>query len=107
MAGIQDSKVIDLVTHDPRTDQATLIIVQTMPWHDGPTQADELRKKLDTYVAFAREGLAEKYPQMAGKRVRIQVDCQVAPSAATIELLELAGARLRDQGFDFAVNVLS
>jgi hypothetical protein len=108
MAGIHDPDVIDLVTHDPRTDEVALIIVQTEPWQDGPEQADDLRKKIDTYVAFARDGgLVQEFPQVAEKPIRIQLDCQVAPSRRTTDLLEVAGERLRQNGIKFVVNVLA
>lgn len=107
MPGIHDTDVVDLVTHDPRSDEFALIMVQTQPWNDGPEQTQQLRKKIDTYVAFARSGgLTKNFPDAANKPFRIQLDCQTPPSSDTARLLDLASQRLQQNGIVFVVNAL-
>jgi hypothetical protein len=99
MPGLRDHDVIDLVTRDPRTDEFALVMVQTDPWTESADQqANDLREKIATYVAFARRGLTEHFPEAAGKPFYIQLDCQTPPPPAITELLALAGKRLEQNG---------
>ena len=43
MAGIHDTTVIDLVTHDPASNEYALIMTETRPWTDSPEQLSQLR----------------------------------------------------------------
>ena len=108
MAGIHDTTVIDLVTHDPALDEYALIMTETRPWTDSPEQLSQLREKINNYAMFAvDEGMTRAYPQAVGKPLRIQLDCASPPSAQASALIEQASRRLADYKIRFIVNVLS
>jgi hypothetical protein len=77
MAGIDDPHVLDLVTHDPRSGEYALIISAPGPWdEDSAMRAENLSAKLTNYIDFAVSGrFVASYPEAAGKRLRIQIDC--------------------------------
>jgi Family of unknown function (DUF6572) len=108
VAGIHDTHVIDLVTHDPSSDEYALIMTETRPWTDSAEQLTQLREKINTYAMFALdEGMTRSYPQSAGKRLRFQLDCPASPSAQAAALIEQARQRLADYKIRFVVNILS
>ena len=56
-------------------------------------------------MAFALEGeLLEKLPEVAGKSLRVQLDCASAPPD---ELLDTLRAGLEQHNIGFTVNVIS
>lgn len=68
--------VINLINHNPKTDEVTLVLVETERWGKAPDVLDRLRAKLDGYVRFVVSGqFARDYPALAGKRVRFRIDC--------------------------------
>jgi len=73
---VQTAVVINLITHNPKTDDVTLVLVETEPWGPDGDHHDTLRAKLDAYVRFVTSGqFGRDYPQLAGKRVRFRIDC--------------------------------
>ena len=73
---VQTTVVINLITHNPKTDDITLVLVETEPWGRDGDRLDTLRAKLDAYVTFVASGqFARDYPKLAGKRVRFRIDC--------------------------------
>ena len=89
MPGSGDSSVIDLVTHDPRTDEVVLVISQMEPWGAKGERLPDLQDKLRAYLLFVEGGqLARTYPHMAGKRVRFRLDCVGSPGATDREFLK-------------------
>ncbi|SRR5216683_694158 len=107
MAGIQDTSVIDLVTHNAESGEYALIMTETRTWSDSPEQLSQLREKINNYAMFViDEGLTRAYPHSAGKPVRIQLDCASPPSAQAAEMIELARQHLAEYKIRFAVNVL-
>ena len=73
---IEDPEVVDLVAEDADHQQVALIMVETRPWQGSDQQVDQLLAKLNNYVRFALDGtLLEKFPEVAGKSLRFQLDC--------------------------------
>lgn len=108
MAGLDQPNVVDLVTHDPASGEFALIMIQTQPWSNEPGELQKLREKINNYAAFARGGdLVSKFPEAAGKPVRIQLDCNTAPSGRVADLVNLAVDRLQQSGLRFVVNILA
>jgi len=71
----QTGVIINLITHNPKSDDVTLVLVETEVWGDGE-RLDTLRTKLDAYIKFVTSGqFSRDYPQLAGKRVRFRIDC--------------------------------
>ena len=89
MAGVQDSTVIDLVTHRPKTDQVILIMTEMRNWGSDGSLIKDLQAKFQTYLDFVEYGLLEeKFPSLAGKPVCIRLDCEYPPGDAEQEFLE-------------------
>lgn len=108
MAGIEHTNTVDLVTHDPETDEYALIMVETRPWQNSPDQLAQLREKINNYAVFALEGgLIRAYPEATNKPLRVQLDCVEAPTGEAADLVELATERLREHRIRFVVNVLA
>jgi len=98
-SGIENPSVLDLVTHDPKTDEYALIMVETREWDDSDQQLEQLQAKINNYLHFALDGaLAKTYPQATGKPVRIQVDCPRQPKGKTADFLARAEEAARGQG---------
>lgn len=107
-ADSQEYGIIDLVTHDPKTDTVVLIIAQTAPCNGSGQQLRQLQDKINTYLSFVLDGaLAERYPAMAGKPVRIRLDCHGGPpTGEAVRFLEQVSELLkRDYGIGFEVEV--
>jgi hypothetical protein len=99
--------VIDLVTHDPKTDEYALIMVEDRPWQNTPEQLGQLRAKINNYAMFALdEGLIRTYPEAADRPLRLQLDCIEAPTGEAAQIVALATERLDEHRIRFVINVL-
>ncbi|HST29721.1 MAG TPA: DUF6572 domain-containing protein [Chthoniobacterales bacterium] len=86
--------VIDLIAHDPKTDEAVLVMKEPEPWNGSDERLFQLQERFNTYVSFLLDGeFAEWDPKLAQKRVRIEVRCAQMPDNRAIDLL----AQIRDQ----------
>ena len=94
MAGVRDTKVIDLVGEGP-DGEVIMFIVEERPWDASPAQVDDPREKLISYAGFIAEGsLVRQYPDLEGRSVRIQLDCPEQPTDAIAALLDQAAPSL-------------
>lgn len=108
MAGVQDTGVVDLVTHNSTSDQYTLIMIETRPWTDSAEQLAQLMEKINNYAVFALDGqMARAYPDSVGKQLRIQLDCHQEPSTRAADVVDQARRQLADHDIPFDVNILS
>jgi hypothetical protein len=106
-SGIENSSVVDLVTHDPGTDEYVVIMIESRPWSNSPQRLDQLLAKINTYVHFIENGdLYRHFPQAEGKPVRIQLDCNAPPAGESDKLITQAQQLLLQRGIDFSVNVI-
>jgi len=107
LAGVKDFNTIDLVTHDPATDELVVIMIEDRAWAADPGQLDQLLKKINTYLHFVEDGdLVQHFPQAAGKPVRLQLDCNEPPTGAVQQFIKEAQQVLLSRGITFAVNVI-
>ena len=47
MAGIDDPKVVDLVTHEAQTGEYALVMVASRPWSDTDEQLTQLLQEIN------------------------------------------------------------
>jgi hypothetical protein len=81
MAGVGDTKVIDLVGEGP----------------DG---------EVITYAGFVADGsLVRQYPDLERRPVRIQIDCPEQPTDAIAALLDQAAPSLSEFGISLSLYV--
>ena len=80
--------VIDMIAHDPQTDEAVLVMNESEPWNGSDERLLELQERFNAYVSFLLDGeFAEWDPKLAQKRARIEVRCAHLPDARAIDLL--------------------
>jgi hypothetical protein len=91
--GVQYPDIIDKVIKE-KDGSTVLVMREDRPWDGSEQRIVELRKKINTYAAFARQGqLATDYPDLAGKPVSFQLWCiQHRPDPKLIEFLDRANA---------------
>lgn len=75
-------------------------------WGASAEQFRQIEEKINRYLGYALGGfLAEHYPQYAGRRVQIRLDCAEQPHGDAVRFVEAAGQAIEAQGIDFLVNV--
>ena len=78
---VQETNVIDIVAHDPRTDTVMLVMVEVREWGDRGALLPDLQSKFRTYLTYALDGqLAADYPAYAGKPIRFALRTQHSPT---------------------------
>jgi hypothetical protein len=98
--------VIDIVGHDPKTDEAVLVMEESAEWNGSHQQLHDLQERFNVYASFLLDGeLAETHPELAGKKARIEVRCAHMPEPRTIELLGMIHDQLEFQGVRVEVVV--
>jgi hypothetical protein len=86
--------VIDMLAHDPKTDEAVLIMNEPAAWDGSDDRLLELQERFNAYVSFLLDGeFAEWDGELAQKPARIEVRCAHMPDARAIDLL----ANIHDQ----------
>jgi hypothetical protein len=80
--------VIDMIAHDPKTDEAVLVMNELEPWNGSAERLLGLQERFNAYVSFLLDGeFAEWDPKLARKRTRIEVRCAQVPDARVLDLL--------------------
>ena len=107
MKGVRNPGVIDLVTHDPKSGEYALIMIEDRAWDGSEQRLLELQAKANAYLGFALDGqMAHAYPSTVGQRIRLQLDCTEKPDPQTARFLERLGQVVEQAGLRFVVNVL-
>src|ERR1700730_12099636 len=97
---------IDIVGHDPKTDEVVLVMKETRPWDGSAARLHDLQERLNCYVSFLLDGeFAESHPELTRKRARIEVRCSHLPDSQAIELLGQIRDQLAHQEIDLRVIV--
>src|ERR1041384_7563041 len=80
--------MIDVIGHDPKTDETVLIMNEGTQWDGSSEQLHHLQERFNAYASFLLDGeLAESHPALAEKKMRIEVRCAHIPDDRTIDLL--------------------
>jgi hypothetical protein len=97
---------IDIVAHDPKADEAVLVMNEPRPWDGSDERLHELQERFNCYVSFLLDGeFAEWNPELAQKRARIDLRCAHMPDDRAIELLGKIRDQLAHQDIDVQVVV--
>lgn len=103
---LEQTNSIDLIAHDPQTDEVVLVMVEKRPWDGSDLQLFQFQEKLNTYLSFALDGeMAEAYPHFNGKKVRVQLECLENPDARLAEFIDLVKRQVAFQDIEFVVKV--
>ena len=78
--GVQNPRVVDLVSLDAARDCVELLMLETRSWGSDPGQLRQLEEKFNAYLGYVQAGyLGRDYPQYEGRRVRFRLECSAAP----------------------------
>ncbi len=106
MSGIHHAGVIDALVHDSKSDSVWLVMRERRPWTGGERQLFELQEKLNAYLSFALDGeLAEAYPALSRKPVRVILETLHPPSEEAIRFLGHVREQIAFQGIALEVRV--
>ncbi|MDJ0974713.1 MAG: hypothetical protein QNJ98_09665 [Planctomycetota bacterium] len=101
-----ETGVVDLITTDKRLGRAQLDIIYPQSWGDQSRFIESLGPKLNTYVQFIKSGEMERrYPATAGLDIVITIVCPERPPEWALNLLSVAGGKLKRHGIDLRVRI--
>jgi len=107
MPGIEDAHTIDGIGEDAKTGEAVLVMVETRPWKGSDARLFQLQEKINAYLSFALDGeMAESFPNLAGKTLRLQIDSPAMPDARTSDFLETIREQIAFQEIKLEVRVI-
>jgi hypothetical protein len=102
------SSIIDIVGHDPKTDEVVLVMKEAGEWDGLDDRLQELQERFNACVSFLLDGeLAEAHPDLAGKRARIELRCEQMPDTRALELLGMIHDQLAFQEIKMEVVIRS
>ena len=106
---MQSHKVIDLVSHDPKSDAVVLSMVEDRDWGNKGELLLDLQEKLNTYLAFVLDGkLEQQYPAMKGKKVRFRLHSQQAPGYRERQFIQVVLKQdLTPRGIEWQESLIS
>ncbi len=98
--------MIDAMGLDEEDGVAVLMMVEERPWSGEDAQLFQLQEKLNAYLSFILDGeMAESYPELQGKPVRVVVRCAEEPDQKTVEMLSAVRKQIAFQQIDLEVHV--
>jgi len=104
--GVENAKIIDLITVDPATEKVVLVMIERRPWQASPQQLAQIEEKINRYLGYVLDGfLAEQYPQYEGRRVTLRLDCAEPPHGEAVDFLRAAAHAIGKEGLELVVNV--
>src|SRR5271154_5880692 len=100
--GVEFANVIDVVAHDPATDEVALIMIETRPWDGSDPRIFQLQEKINAYLSFALDGeMAEEQPDLAGKPLRLQLDTVTPVDPRTMDFIAIVREQIGYQEIEF------
>jgi hypothetical protein len=105
--GVQYPDIIDKVIQ-AKDESVALVMREDRPWDGSEQRVVELRKKINTYAAYALQGqLRTDFPDLAGRPVYLQLWCiQHRPEPKLMEFLKQANAQLAQHSLQIRVRVI-
>jgi hypothetical protein len=105
--GVEHAHVIDLIADDSKTGEVVLIMLEPRPWDGTEQRLFQLQEKINAYLSFALDGeMAESYPSLTTRPLRIQVDCVTMPGDDVVDFLSVVREQIGFQGINFEVRVM-
>jgi hypothetical protein len=106
---VEDPNVIDVVALNPKTDQVLLAMIETRPWGTRGTLLGQLQDKFSTYLTYALDGqLIRDYPDLKGKKIRIELRSQHPLGAFELRFMELVQEQyLKPEGIESGWSLIS
>ena len=105
--GVEFAHVIDIVADDAKTGEAVLIMLEPRPWDGSERRLFQLQEKINAYLSFALDGeMAEAWPALMGRPLRLQIDCVGMPDATVVEFLSVIREQIAFQSINLEVRVM-
>ncbi len=105
--GVEHAHVIDIVADDAKTGEVVLIMLEPRPWDGSELRLFQLQEKINAYLSFALDGeMAEAYPALMSRPLRLQIDCVAMPDATVVEFLSVVREQIGFQGINLEVRVM-
>ena len=104
--GVENPRIMDLVTLDPASNKVVLVMIERRPWGASPQQFGQIEEKINRYLGYALDGfLVQHYPEYEGKEVQIRLDCLEAPHGEAARFVAAAGHAIASHGLELVVQV--
>lgn len=105
---VQDPSCIDIVAHNPKSDEVMLVMVETREWGERGALLPELQAKLNTYLGYALDGrLVCDYPAYASKPIRIELRTQHPPTPREEQFFDIVARQdLQPRGISFGWRMI-
>lgn len=104
--GVANAAVIDLFAVDQAKGEVLLVMNEPRPWDGSDLRLHELQEKFNAYVSFLLDGeMVAEHPELAGKRMRIELHCAEMPDERALALLEMIHEQLSLQEIAMEVVV--
>jgi hypothetical protein len=104
--GVQNPAIVDLISLDDMSGCVVLTMIERRAWDGGTRQFEQIEEKINRYLGYILDGhLARHYPQYAGRRAQIRLECAEPPAGEATRFVAAAGHAIRAEGVDFAVIV--
>ncbi len=98
---------IDLMTLSPSGDVLNLVMIELGPWDGASDRLLRIQTKLNDYLSFALDGeLGRHFPELAGKKVHVRIDCDHVPDSDSSAFLNRLGGAAEQHGVSPSVEVL-
>lgn len=108
--GVQNPKVIDLITTDSNTGEVVMKMIEFRSWQCKPEEVHgrlvQLQNKVDSYLSYILDGFfAQQYPQYKGKPIRIQLESAEELSGEFVRFYEAAQTFAASNGLLFVSKI--
>lgn len=104
--GVEHPGVIDLMAHDRAADEVVMTMFEPRPWDGSDERLFQLQEKINAYLSFALDGeLAEAYPALREKPLRLRLECVGRPDEDVIAFLQTVHDQIALQGITFEAVV--
>jgi hypothetical protein len=104
--GVENSKVVDLISVDPVSGKVVLTMIERRPWGASDQQFQQIEEKINRYMGYVLDGfLAEQHPVYEGKAVQLRLECVEEPHGQAILFVAAAGRAASDHGLELVVVV--
>jgi hypothetical protein len=104
--GVENPKVIDLITTDAASGAVVLVMVERRAWGASPLQCKQIEEKVNRYMGYALDGfLVQHHPEHAGKMIQIRLECAEAPHGEAERFVAAMKHAIEQYGLQLAIEV--
>ena len=105
--GVENPRGLDALAFDGETGETVLIMVEPRPWDGSEERLLQLQEKVNAYLSFALDGeLADAFPHLTGKPLRLQLDCATPPDSMTEHFITAVREHIALQDMKFTVRLV-